>query len=86
MKYIYPAVYTPEDTGISVRFPDIKNCFTSGSDQADAMEMAADVLRMMLRDLEKTRNPVPAASSQEAIRADLRPGEYVSLVECDTKR
>lgn len=84
MKYAYPAIFTPEDSGISVRFPDIHNCFTSGADPKDAMEMAADVLRMMLRDLEETRGPIPAASSQEAIRTKLEPGEYVSLVECDT--
>ena len=84
MKYVYPAVFTPEDPGISVRFPDIKNCFTSGADPKDAMEMAADALCMMLSYLEETGGPIPAASSQEAIRAELGPGEYVSLVACDT--
>ena len=28
-KYVYPAVFTPEEGGYSIRFPDLENCFTS---------------------------------------------------------
>ncbi len=32
-KYVYPAVFTPEDGGMfSVNFPDIENCFTCGGE------------------------------------------------------
>lgn len=31
MKYVYPAVFTPEGNDLySVDFPDLHNCFTSG--------------------------------------------------------
>ena len=51
-KYLYPAVFTPEDAGYSVVFPDLKNCFTSGATLEEAMDMANDVLCLTLYDLE----------------------------------
>ena len=84
MKYVYPAIFTPEEVGISVRFPDIKNCFTSGTDLADAMEMAEDVLCVMLYDMEEAGKDIPTASSVTNAQSDLEDGEFVSLVACDT--
>ena len=28
--YYYPAIFTAEDVGFSVRFPDLPGCFTEG--------------------------------------------------------
>ena len=37
MKYVYPAVFTPEDNGqFSVNFPDLESCYTCGDDLGDA--------------------------------------------------
>ena len=33
-KYIYPAVFAPEDGGYTVNFPDFESCYTS----ADTLE------------------------------------------------
>ena len=84
MKYVYPAIFTPEESGISVRFPDIHNCFTSGENLADAMEMAEDVLCMMIYDLEEAGKEIPSASSVAEAQALAEEGEYVSLIVCDT--
>ena len=52
-KYVYPAVFTPEEAGkYSVYFPDIDGCYTCGDDLADGMEMAEDALALMLTHLE----------------------------------
>ena len=83
-KYVYTAVFTPEADGFSVRFPDVENCFTEGSNLADALDMAADALCMMLYDLEERQLEIPVPSSIEAIQGQLNPGEFVSLVGCDT--
>ncbi len=49
MKYVYPAVFTPEDNGqFSVNFPDLESCYTCGDDLGDALYMAEDVLAMTL--------------------------------------
>ena len=84
-KYVYPAIFTPEDCGgYSIRFPDIKNCFTDGNDLTDAMQQANDVVCLMLYDLEEAGATIPAASTVQELQADLEQGEFVTLIACDT--
>lgn len=81
-KYIYPAVFTPEDGGYVVNFPDFESCYTEGDTLEEAMEMADDVLCLTLYDLEETGKAIPEPSPIKAIRTD---GDaFVSLVHCDT--
>ena len=43
-KYIYPAIFTPEDEGgYSVVYPDLKGCYTCGDTLEDGLEMAAGI-------------------------------------------
>jgi len=81
-RYFYPAVFTREDAGYSVNFPDLKNCFTSGATLEEAMDMANDVLCLTLYDLEQTGAAIPAASSVNAVSH--AENEFVSLIGCDT--
>lgn len=81
-KYLYPAVFTKEDVGYSVNFPDLKNCFTSGSTLEEAMDMANDVLCLTLYDMEQDGQAIPTASTVNSITHD--ENEFVSLVGCDT--
>ena len=67
-KYLYPAVFTKEDVGYSVNFPDLKNCFTSGTTLEEAMDMANDVLCLTLYDLEQDGVAIPAASAVNAVQ------------------
>ena len=46
MKYVYPAVFTPEDGKMLVSVPDLKGCHTFGDDLAEAIEMAVDAARL----------------------------------------
>ena len=82
-RYVYPAIFTREDeSGYSVFFPDIKNCYTCGDDMADALEMAEDVLCLMLYDMEEADKPIPPPSDCKKISID--ENSVVSLVHCDT--
>jgi len=84
-KYVYPAIFTPEEGGgYSIRFPDIKNCFTDGDDIASAMQMANDVLCLMLYELEEAEKDIPAPSGVAAVQQLLEQGEFVTLIACDT--
>lgn len=48
-KYVYPAIFTEEENGqYSVRFPDVKNCFTGADSLSEALIQASDVLNLML--------------------------------------
>lgn len=84
-KYVYPAIFTPEDGGgYSISFPDIKNCFTEGDDITSALQMANDVLCLMLYELEQAGDPIPQPSSAVELQSQLDAGEFISLVACDT--
>ena len=47
-RYLYPAIFEPEDGAYNVTFPDLPDCYTCGDNLADAMMMAQDVLADVL--------------------------------------
>ena len=84
-EYVYPAIFTPEDNGqFSVRFPDIKNCFTGADDLIEAMNMANDAACLMLCDMELKGQPVPTASPVFEAQTLAHENEFVTLIACDT--
>jgi predicted RNase H-like HicB family nuclease len=83
MKHTYTAVFTPEKNGlISVSFPDLQGCYTSGDDIADAIFMAQDVLCLTLYDLEQDNSPIPKASNQHDI--EVLANQFTSIIAVDT--
>ena len=84
MKYAYTAVFTPEENGmLSVNFPDLQGCFTSGDDIVDAIYMAQDVLCLTLYDLEQDKKSIPKASNPRDI--GIADGEFTSVIAVDTE-
>lgn len=68
MKCIYPAIFTwyePEKIYM-VDFPDLEGCFTYGYSLPEAFEYAADVLNLMLWDVNE--NDLPPASKLEDVK------------------
>lgn len=81
MRYVYPAVFTPEENGqISVYFPDLESCYTCGDDLVDALYMAEDVLAMTLVSYENNSTPIPTPSK----KLSLEDGEFQNFIVCDT--
>lgn len=82
-KYVYPAIFTPEEEGgYSVFFPDLEGCYTCGDDLQDALFMAEDVLAFVLYDYEAEGREIPEPSKAEAVE---KSGEdFVNYVACDT--
>ena len=82
-KYVYPAVFTPEEDGkYSVFFPDLYGCYTCGDDLQDAIVMAEDVLAFYLYDEEVAQNEIPKSSTTAEI--ELKDGEFVNYIACNT--
>ena len=81
-KYAYPAIFTKEENGYSVAFPDLDGCFTCGDTLPEAMEMAQDALCLALYDREEDAEPIPPPSDVRAVQAQT--GDIVSLIFCDT--
>lgn len=82
MRYVYPAVFSKEEIGYSVYFPDIEECVTCGDDLADAIEMAQDALALILYEYEDKGKPAPDVSNAEDI--PLETGEFVNYIVADT--
>lgn len=81
-KYAYPAIFTRDEGGYSVSFPDIEGCFTCAATLPEAIEMAGDALSLMLYDHEEDGDPIPPPSDLKVVQGGTE--EVVSLVCCDT--
>ena len=81
-KYVYPAIFTKEENGFSIRFPDLDGCFTEGDTIAEGLEMAKDALCLMLYDKEECGDVIPTASQLSDIKVEAE--EFKTLIMCDT--
>ena len=82
MRYLYPAIFEPEDGLYNVTFPDLEDCYTCGDDLTDAMVMAQDVLSMYLDHKETHNEAVNPPSRVEAVATPK--GCTAALVLADT--
>jgi predicted RNase H-like HicB family nuclease len=81
-KYIYPAIFHPEEVGgFSVSFPDLPGCFTEGDTIEESFEMAKDALGIYLSHLEDNDLPIPLFDGPKAIKENEM--DFVALIEMD---
>ena len=81
-KYIYPAIFAKEhEGGYSIRFPDLKGCFSEGDTWEEAFEMAKDALGLYIEDLICNKKEIPAASDISALI--LEENEQIAIIELD---
>lgn len=79
-KHLYPAVFTEEQDGYSITFPDFEGCFSEGDTLEEAYEMAIDALGLYLEDTEKDFE-YPQASNPKNIQT--KDNEFVVMIEFD---
>ena len=60
--YRYIAVFTYEQDGIHVVFPDLPGCVTFGKDEEEAVLMAREALALHLYGMEQDGDEIPQAS------------------------
>ena len=84
-KYVYPAIFTPEDDGsYSIVFPDLEGCYTCGDNLEDGIEMAEDALALVLYGYEKDGREIPAPSARSAF--SVSGNDFVNFSACDTMK
>lgn len=81
-KYVFPAIVRPDGTQYSVEFPDLNNARTCGETLEEALEMADDLLPLILYDREEDNAAIPAPTPYGDIKE--KKGEMVTLVKADT--
>ena len=84
MRYAYPCVLNPEEGGgFYVVFPDVRGALTSGSDEAEALEMAEDALIAAMGGYVYMRRdipiPSPAADGQHIVALPPIPAAKLAL-------
>lgn len=81
-KYVYPAIFTAENKGYSITFPDIESCYTQGDDLIDGIEMAKDILALTLYQYEIENKEIPAPSAPNTLKPNKN--SFVTLIDTDT--
>jgi len=82
MKYVFPAIFRPEEKGYSVFFPDIHHGATQGETIAECMEMAQDFLNLSLFRVERDGKPIPQATDLKEVKVER--DDIVTLIHGDT--
>ena len=61
--FTYPAIFEQDpdlkDESVSIRFPDLPGCYSSGDNYQDAVFMASEALEIMLEWLIEDGKPLP---------------------------
>jgi len=67
---IYPAIFTKENDGYFVRFPDLEGCLTEGDSMKNAIHMAEEALGGYLASLYERNLIIPEPSEIATIKVD----------------
>ena len=69
-KYAYPAIFTKEENGYFVKFPDIQPCYTEGATLEEAVILAKDVLESRIEVALERGEALPAPSDIDTLTGD----------------
>ena len=81
--YRYHAIFTYEQDGVHVTFPDLPGCVTFGKDEDEAIRMAREALALHLYGMEQDNEEIPAPSGLKLLAENetLGTNETFFLVE-----
>ena len=65
--YTFPAVFTQEDRGISIEFPNLPGCLPCADDLQEAFRNAKEALHLHLRGMIADEEKIPAPSRLDKI-------------------
>lgn len=66
--YIFPAVFTYEDKGISILFPDLPGCLPCAKNTEEAVNNAKEAMALHLFGLEQDEEAIPEATTIDKIK------------------
>lgn len=78
-KYIYPAILTYAEDGISIEFPDLPGCLPCADSTEEAIKNAKEALELHLYGMEKDGDQIPKPTDIKRIK--LEKNQVVILVE-----
>ncbi|MGI5839298.1 MAG: type II toxin-antitoxin system HicB family antitoxin [bacterium] len=78
-RYIFPAVFEPDDGAYCITFPDLPGIVTTGDSIEEALYMARDAMSLHLWGMEDDGDPIPEPTPPSDI--PIPEGGFVSLIE-----
>jgi predicted RNase H-like HicB family nuclease len=78
-KYIYPAIFTYADDGISIEFPDLPGCLPSADTTEEAFKHAREAMALHLLTSEEDGEDIPTPTALETIKVSHK--QIVTLIE-----
>lgn len=69
-KYVYPALFSYDEDGISIEFPDLPGCFSCADTDEEALYMAEDVLGLWMVELEEDNEEIPTPTNLKDIEVE----------------
>ena len=67
-RYTYPAIFSYEDDGIVITFPDLQGCISQADNDGEAVTMARDALGLWLSVAEREGYKIPAPTKTLSIK------------------
>jgi predicted RNase H-like HicB family nuclease len=77
-RYSFPALFANEEGQVTVTFPDLPGCVTSGDGFDHALAMAEEAMGGHILSMCEAGEAVPAPTPAEKLT--LEPGEYIVMV------
>ncbi|MBE6089543.1 MAG: type II toxin-antitoxin system HicB family antitoxin [Clostridium beijerinckii] len=68
--YIYPAIFSYADDGISIEFPDLPGCLPCGDTTEEAVANAKEAMGLHLFGMEKDNEPIPEPTQETNIKVE----------------
>ncbi len=78
-RYIYPAIFDYANDGISIEFPDLPGCLSCADTDEEALDMAKEVLRLWLQNIEDNKEKIPKPTNNKNI--SLEDNQKIVLIE-----
>ncbi len=77
--YVFPAIFTFEEKGVSIEFPDLPGCLPCAENEEKAFENAREALGLHLYGMEEDGEKIPEPTSVSEIKT--HKNEALTLVD-----
>lgn len=78
--YCYAAIFSYEDDGIHITYPDLPGCVSFGKSEEEAGLNAEDVLRLHMLGMEEDGEEAPVPSPLRTLTSELSDNELLVMV------
>ena len=69
-EYVYPAIFSYDEDGISIEFPDIPGCLPCADTTEEAIKNAKEALGLHLYGMEEENEPIPEPTDIKEIKIE----------------